>query len=135
MQRRLRKTGAENIDKVEVLNPRRLVRAIERAVATGDAMGGASKPEVPPFDALVIGLKSPRDVLHDRVATRVDQMLEAGWIDEVQRLMELGVKRDSPAMSAIGYPAIDRLRCRLQIVRDGARRDFDRQPSTDRCAA
>ena len=103
LQRRLRKTGAENIDKVEVLNPRRLVRAIERAVATGDAMGGASKPEVPPFDALVIGLKSPRDVLHDRVATRVDRMLEAGWIDEVQRLMDFGVKRESPAMSAIGY--------------------------------
>ena len=40
LQSRLRETGAANIDKVEILNPRRLVRAIERAVATGDAMGG-----------------------------------------------------------------------------------------------
>ena len=103
LQRRLWETGADNIDKVEVLNPRRLVRAIERAVATGDAMGGASKSEVPPFDALVIGLKAPRDVLHDRVATRVNRMLEAGWIDEVRRLIDAGVKRESPAMSAIGY--------------------------------
>ena len=103
LQERLRKTGAENIDKVEVLNPRRVVRAIERAVATGDAMGGASKSEAPPFDALVIGLKAPRDVLHDRVANRVDRMLETGWIDEVRRLIDLGVKRESPPMSAIGY--------------------------------
>ncbi len=103
LQSRLRTTGAVNIDKVEILNPRRLVRAIERAVATGDAMGGASKMAIPPYEALVIGLKAPRDVLHARVADRVDRMLTAGWLKEVQKLLDSGVDPAMPSMSAIGY--------------------------------
>ena len=92
---RLRSTGARGIDRVEMLNPRRLIRAIERAVATGDAMGGAGKSSEPPFDTLVIGLTAPREVLHVRVATRVDDMLEAGWLDEVKALRSRGVIREN----------------------------------------
>ena len=103
LQSRLRETGAANIDKVEILNPRRLVRAIERAVATGDAMGGAGKSAVPPYDALVIGLNAPREVLHARVEDRVDRMLAAGWLKEVQMLVDAGVEHEMPSMSAIGY--------------------------------
>ncbi len=103
LQDRLRQTGARGIDRVETLNPRRLVRAIERAIATGDAMGGASKSAKPPHDALVIGLAAPREVLHMRVEHRVDQMLKNGWLDEVRELRLTGVDRDMPSMSAIGY--------------------------------
>ena len=103
LQSRLRETRAANIDKVEILNSRRLVRAIERAVATGDAMGGAGKSAVPPYDALVIGLNAPREVLHARVADRVDRMLAAGWLKEVQMLIDAGVERGMASLSAIGY--------------------------------
>ena len=103
LQERLRKTGAKRIDQVEALNPRRLIRAIERAIATGDAMGGATKSVTPPYDSLVIGLTASRDVLHSRVEDRIDQMLDANWLEEVKKLRCNGVKRDTPSMSAIGY--------------------------------
>lgn len=103
LQDRLRQTGARGIDRVETLNPRRLVRSIERAIATGDAMGGASKSANPPYDALVIGLTATREVLHTRVEHRVDQMLNEGWLNEVRVLRRAGVDRDMPSMSAIGY--------------------------------
>ena len=103
LQARLYATGARGVEKVEILNPRRLIRAIERAVATGDAMGGARKSTEPPYDALVIGLNAPRELLHARVEKRVDDMFAAGWREEVERLIERGVKRDMPSMSAIGY--------------------------------
>ncbi len=103
LQRRLRETGAKGIEQVETLNPRRLIRAIERATATGDAMGGAKKAPVPPFDALVIGLTADRDVLHSKIEARIDQMLDAGWLKEVEKLRSDGVGRDLPSMSAIGY--------------------------------
>lgn len=103
LQARLYATGALGVEKVEILNPRRLIRAIERAVATGDAMGGASKSAEPPYDALVIGLNAPRELLHARVEKRVDDMFAAGWGEEVERLIERGAKRDMPSMSAIGY--------------------------------
>ncbi len=103
LQARLRETGARGIDDVETLNPRRLIRAIERAIATGDAMGGASKSSSPPYDAVVIGLTAAREVLHARVEERVDKMLNAGWLEEVRELRLNGVNRDMPSMSAIGY--------------------------------
>ena len=103
LQRRLKETGASNTDRVEVLNPRRLVRAIERAVATGDAMGGASKRDTPPYDALVFGLRAPRQVLHERVAVRFEEMVAAGWLEEVRTLLSSGVDAEMPSMSAIGY--------------------------------
>ena len=103
LHKRLIATGAHGVDKVEILNPRRLIRAIERAVATGDAMGGAGKSSEPPYDALVIGLNAPRELIHARVEERVDKMFASGWRKEIEHLMEDGVKREMRSMSAIGY--------------------------------
>ncbi len=103
LQERLRLTNARDIERVEMQNPRRLIRAIERAVATGDAMGGASKSRVPPYNALVLGLKLGREELHRRVARRIHRMLASGWRAEVEHLIARGVERDLPSMSAIGY--------------------------------
>ena len=124
LQNRLRATGATGINRVEMLNPRRLIRAIERAVATGDATGGASRAKVPPYDALMIGLTAPREVLHERVDKRVDIMIAAGWIDEVEALRRSGVERDLPSMSAIGYREIyDHIDAKISIedVREAIR--------------
>ena len=103
LHKRLVATGARGVDKVEILNPRRLIRAIERAVATGDAMGGAGKSSEPPYDALVIGLNAPRELIHARVEERVDRMFASGWRKEIEHLMETGVTREMRSMSAIGY--------------------------------
>ena len=103
LQNRLLATGASGIERVEIQNPRRLIRAIERALATGDAMGGAGKSPEPPFDATIVGLTAPREDLHARVAERVDLMLAEGWLEEVRTLRKSGVDRDMPSMSAIGY--------------------------------
>ena len=103
LHKRLVATGARGVDKVEILNPRRLIRAIERAVATGDAMGGAGKSSGPPYDALVIGLSAPRELIHARVEERVDRMFASGWRKEIEHLMETGVTREMRSMSAIGY--------------------------------
>ena len=46
----------------------------------------------------------PRSLLHERIAERLDLMLDAGFIDEVRRLMQRpGLHRDSPAMRSVGY--------------------------------
>jgi len=49
-------------------------------------------------------LIEPRDLLHARIAARLDDMVAAGFVDELRRLRERpGVNRDSPAMRAVGY--------------------------------
>ena len=46
----------------------------------------------------------PRSVLHERIARRLQRMLDAGFLDEVRRLMQRpGLHRDSPAMRSVGY--------------------------------
>ena len=46
----------------------------------------------------------PRSVLHERIARRLEHMLDAGFVNEVRRLMQRpGLHGDSPAMRSVGY--------------------------------
>lgn len=87
---------------VDPLNPRRLVRAIEVVTATGRPFA-ASRRAAPAREALVFGLTMPRDNLYARIDARYDQMVAAGWIDEVRWLLDRGYRRDLPSMSSLGY--------------------------------
>lgn len=85
-------------------NHRRVIRALERSSAgSGD---GHREAVDPGYDALVIGLFVERAALHRRIEERIDAMLAAGWVREVERLIEDGVDLSSPALSAIGYREI-----------------------------
>lgn len=44
-----------------------------------------------------------RAVLHERIERRAMQMLAAGWIDEVRRLLDSGVPADAAGLRALGY--------------------------------
>lgn len=58
------------------------------------------------FDHLLIGLNDDREVLYQRINTRVDKMFEDGLIDEVSGLKSAGAKDDSQAMRGIGYKEV-----------------------------
>jgi tRNA dimethylallyltransferase len=73
-------------------NPRRLIRLLEH--------GGISrrwKRDLPP----VIGLHVEREILHQRIAARVDAMYSGGLLDEARGLMEPDLS--ATARHAIGY--------------------------------
>lgn len=48
-------------------------------------------------------LHRPREVLYRRIEKRCDQMLERGFLEEVERLIEMGLKSNVSASQAIGY--------------------------------
>ncbi len=50
-----------------------------------------------------IQLTVPREVLHRRLAARVDQMLAGGLVAEVQRQLDAGVAPDASGLDGIGY--------------------------------
>ena len=99
------KTGYEPPDWHELLsNSHRLVRlvgAIEKGEGAAAVM--PQKAGGPLYHAFVIGLSLPRKVLYERIEKRIDAMIEAGWIDEVQQLLQDGVLPEAQAMKAIGY--------------------------------
>jgi tRNA dimethylallyltransferase len=50
----------------------------------------------------------PRSELCERVDRRVEQMLHAGWLDEVRSLLEAGYAAELPALSSTGYRELTR---------------------------
>jgi tRNA dimethylallyltransferase len=82
-------------------NGRRIVRALEVIELTG----GPFTARMPGFESIYpcLHLGLDRTDLADRVRLRVDRMLALGLLDEVRRLLPLGL-RDSPtAGKALGY--------------------------------
>jgi len=48
----------------------------------------------------------PRDDLYQRIDRRVNGMIEAGWTDEIVRLLDSGVTPEHPSMGSVGYRAL-----------------------------
>jgi tRNA dimethylallyltransferase len=61
----------------------------------------------------------PGPALAGRMVARLDDMLDHGWPDEVQRLMQT-VPTDAPAWNATGYDAVRRM-VRGELTRAAAR--------------
>ncbi|MBI2473293.1 tRNA (adenosine(37)-N6)-dimethylallyltransferase MiaA [Candidatus Uhrbacteria bacterium] len=96
--------GTEVIDKQ---NKRRLVRALEVTKLTGKPFSQQQTAGESLYDVLQIGLSVPREVLNERIDTRVDEMIARGLIDEVRRLKDrYGCEVES--MTGIGYRQICR---------------------------
>lgn len=85
-------------------NGRRIVRAIEVVTITGKPFAASlpSHTHVLP-GVLEFGLDAPRDWLDERIALRVDQMWEAGFVDEVRGLEACGLRDTRTASKALGY--------------------------------
>ena len=88
--------------RIDLRNPRRVVRALEVVAALGPgAHGGQS---MPPYRTLLLGLTTAdREELYERIDGRVDAMLAGGWLDEVRGLLDAGYSAELPALSSMGY--------------------------------
>jgi len=53
-----------------------------------------------------IVLTLPRPLLRERIALRTRAFFEAGWVDEVRRLLAEGVGALAPGMRSLGYGEI-----------------------------
>lgn len=86
-------------------NGRRIVRALEVVEMRGSYTASLPTHEyVRP--AVQIGLALDRDRLDVLIAERVERMWRAGFVDEVRRLVEQGLRDGVTASRAIGYAQI-----------------------------
>lgn len=133
---RLRAVDPVRAQEIHPNNVRRVIRALEIYHITGEPPSALQTKSPPDYDVLQIGLTLEKGALQNRIEERVDQMLAAGFADEVKRLLESGVSPHASAMSGIGYPQlVDYLRgelsleaARQQIVDDTL--DFVRRQTT-----
>lgn len=89
--------------RIDKNNHRRVIRALEVFAQTGKPFSEQSKPGPKKFDVLQIGIDIPRNKLYERINTRVNQMINEGFLDEVRTLRKKGYKKTLPSMSGIGY--------------------------------
>jgi tRNA dimethylallyltransferase len=83
----------------------RIVRALEVMAATGKPLSEfikAHRFQDAPYEVLKLGLELPREELYRRIDLRVELMLEAGWLDEIERLLRRYPPNLKP-LQALGY--------------------------------
>jgi len=108
LHERLKKLDATAAKKIHMNNVKRVIRALEINLLTGDNIGNFKKDPVKTtdFNPILICLKRNRKLLYVRINKRVDQMLKEGLIEEVKQLKKEGLTTNHTAMKAIGYKEV-----------------------------
>ena len=88
--------------KGETQNPQRLMRALEVKLSTGKSIIEFQTQQMKPrdFNIIRIGLEIPKEQLHKKINQRVDDMMQQGLLDEVQRLLPY---KKLNALQTVGY--------------------------------
>lgn len=100
---RLQQVDSISAEKIHPNNVRRVIRALEVYMETGEPISKLQEKKPPPYRILTYGLRLDRDILYPRADMRVDMMIEQGFVEEVQRLLDMGYDRNLPSMTGLGY--------------------------------
>jgi tRNA dimethylallyltransferase len=92
--------------KLDGRNVRRVVRALEIVIESGQPKSVLEGENPPPYRILQIALDLPRQTLYERIDQRVVQMVESGLIEETAHLLEAGYPTNLPALTSLGYQEI-----------------------------
>ena len=105
LQEILKKADPEYYSETDINNPARLVRGVEMYWQTGKPFSFFRKKQTRPrdFNIIRISLDTDRDLLHQRINQRVDQMVAKGLIDEVKNLEQW---QNLVPLKTVGYQEI-----------------------------
>ena len=123
LHRRLLEVDPELAARVDANDEKRLVRALEVFLATGVPMSEHQRrhdhKQLPPrYPVRIVGLAPPREALYARIDARVDEMVAAGLVAEVEALRARGVGPALRSQQAIGYAELhDHLAGRFDLSR------------------
>lgn len=117
---RLRAVDPDYAAVIQCNDLRRIIRALEVAQLTGEPMTKLHRKHrerAKPLDAVQVALDWPREELYERINRRVDHMLTAGLLDEVQALLDKGYGDQIDRLCTLGYREMAdylRRRCTLE---------------------
>lgn len=103
---RLRQVDPKYAADIHPNDLRRIVRGLEVYELTHTPMSrlhGDHRARSKPVCALQVAIEYPRQALYERINARVDQMLAAGFVDEVRALLEKGYERHLLQLRSLGY--------------------------------
>ncbi|MBQ4634377.1 MAG: tRNA (adenosine(37)-N6)-dimethylallyltransferase MiaA [Bacilli bacterium] len=86
-------------------NRKRLERFLDYYQNNNESLSAKEKTDKLLYNTLFIGLTTERSILYERLDKRVDQMIEAGLLEEAKAIYESNV-RSKAVMTPIGYKEI-----------------------------
>ena len=101
----LKRLDPDMINNLDVHNPRRVIRALEVSLATGQPYSSflSGSKASRSFDAIKIGLQRDREDLYQRINDRMDQMIEQGLFKEAEALLPF---RNLKPLQTVGYQEV-----------------------------
>jgi tRNA dimethylallyltransferase len=106
LYQRLKRVDPKAASKLHPRDLFRTIRALEVLDSTGIPISFYREQHrfgERPYLTLKIGLETNRVALYHRIEQRVDQMIERGFLQEVQGLMEMGYGAELKPMQSLGY--------------------------------
>ncbi|MDD3303363.1 MAG: tRNA (adenosine(37)-N6)-dimethylallyltransferase MiaA [Clostridia bacterium] len=103
------KIDPESAKVIHKNNVKRVIRALEIAKSSKELKSVHMNKEVirkqqeKEYDFYVFCMNMKKELLHERINTRIDLMLQQGIIEEAKKLYELNLDKDCTCMQAIGY--------------------------------
>ena len=101
LREELSKLDPEYYNTADIVNPKRVLKALEVIAQTGKTYSSqrTGKVKERPFEIVLVGLKMDRDKLYERIDRRVDVMLEMGLENEAKNLFPY---RDLNSLNTVG---------------------------------
>lgn len=106
LHRLLKKEDPVSAGQIHPNDVKRVMRALEYFYMTGEPIWRQKErthKEKSPYKPLITGLYMPREQLYKRIDQRAEQMIEAGFLDEVIGLIRQGYDKRAKALQALGY--------------------------------
>ncbi len=106
LHERLKLIDPESAAAIHPNNQKRVLRALEFYQLNGVPISRHNETErqkESAYRSCYFVLNDQRDLLYRKINRRVDDMMEAGLLDEVKKLREMGCKRDMLSMQGLGY--------------------------------
>jgi tRNA dimethylallyltransferase len=105
----LRKVDPASAEAIHANNVKRVIRALEFYHLSGQKISEHNETErqkQSPYNFAYFVLNDERAKLYERIDKRVDAMIEAGLVNEVQKLKDMGCSREMVSMQGLGYKEI-----------------------------
>ena len=105
----LKKVDPESAEAIHANNVKRVIRALEFYKLTGKKISEHNEEQrerQSPYNFAYFVLNDEREHLYRRIEQRIDQMLEAGLVEEVRKLKEMGCHQEMVSMKGLGYKEI-----------------------------
>src|SRR5690349_7293702 len=105
LHRLLQRLDPEAAARIAARDKPKIIRALEVRLETGKSLSMHLKEEprdpLKGFQIVTMGLDPPREDCYRRIDLRVQQMFDAGLIEEVQGLLDKGLSREAKPLGAI----------------------------------